>query len=276
MSSIQNKRVLCVGGAGSIGAELVRQLCVDNKVYVFDNDETRTYDLAEELTQQGYWVHYHIGDIRDKETVKDVFSDFKPEIIINAAALKHVSPSQIYPREYVLTNILGNLNLIEEAKKWECVEKFVFISTDKVVNDDKSVMGATKMCSETITIALGFTSVRFGNVLSSRGSLLEIWDRQFKAGQPLTITDPDMTRYFMSIPDACKLVIKALVDAVGGSIYLIDMGEKKRIIDFKEELYPGYPFKIIGKRPGEVLTEDIMSSDEKARAVKKDEFYVIK
>lgn len=270
-----DKRILIAGGAGSIGSELVRQLSVDNMIFILDADETRTFDLSEELTQEGLWVKYRIGDIRDKEVVHDVFSDFKPEIVINSAALKHVTPSQVYPREYVLTNIIGNLNLIEEAKRWECVEKFIYISTDKVVNEQKSVMGATKMCSETITTALGFISVRFGNVLASRGSVIEIWQRQVRQGDPITITDPNMTRYFMTIPDACKLVIEAAEKGTGGQIYILDMGEKKSIMQLKEELYPGYPTKIIGVREGEQLSEDLMTLEEKDRAIKKDNFYII-
>lgn len=272
---IKDKRILISGGAGSIGSELVRQLAPDNKIFILDIDETRTFDLSEELNQYGYWVNYRIGDIRDRETIKDIFSDFKPQIIINAGALKHVTPSQVYPREYVMTNIIGNLNLIEESKKWECVEKYVFISTDKVVSEDKCVMGATKMCSETITIALGYTAVRFGNVLASRGSVLEIWERQYKNGEPLIITDPEMTRYFMTIPQACKLVIRAIEKGNGGDIMILDMGAKKRIIDLKEELYPNYPVKIIGIRQGEVMTEDLMTGDEKLQAKKIDGFYVI-
>lgn len=272
-----NKRILICGGAGSIGSELVRQLCIENKIYILDNEETRTFDLAEELKQKGHWVNYRIGDIRDKEVVRNTFSDFKPEIIINAAALKHVTPSQIYPREYVLTNIVGNLNLIEEAKKWECTEKYIFISSDKVVNEDKSVMGATKMCSETITIALGYTSVRFGNVLASRGSVLEIWERQVKAGEAITITDPDMERYMMEIPQACELVIEAIENGKGGEIFILDMGKPKKITDLKNERYGvDYPVKIIGKRLGETMQEKLMSEDEKKKVIRKGKFFVLK
>lgn len=272
---IKDKRILISGGAGSIGSELVRQLSVDNKIFILDIDETRTFDLAEELQQQGLWVNYRIGDIRDRDVVKDVFSDFKPQIIINAGALKHVTPSQVYPREYVLTNILGNLNLIEEAKRWECVEKFIFISTDKVASENKCVMGATKMCSETITVALGYTAVRFGNVLASRGSVLEIWERQYKNGEPLSITDPEMTRFFMTIPQACKLVIRAIEAGKGGEVMILDMGKKKRIIDLKEELYPNYLTKIIGVRPGELMTEELMTNDEKQKVTREGDFYVL-
>lgn len=273
---ISNKRCLIVGGAGSIGQELVRQLSLNNKIMIFDQDETRTFDLAEELQQKGLEVYYRIGDMRDRETVHDIFSDFKPQIVVNAGALKHVTPSQVYPREYVMTNIIGNLNLIEESKRWECLEKYVFISTDKVASENKCVMGATKECSETITVALGYIAVRFGNVLASRGSVLEIWERQFKSGEPLTITDPQMTRYMMEIPQACKLVIKAIESNKGGSVYILDMGKPKKIIDLKNEIYgKEYPIKIIGRRNGELLEEKLMTDDEQKKVVQDGEFFVI-
>src|SRR3990167_3765729 len=129
-----NRRILVVGGAGSIGQEIVRQLAPQNKVFILDNNETGTFDLREELRWKGYWVHSRTGDIRNTETVYDVFSDFKPQIVIHAAALKHVTPCEEYPEEAVSTNINGTLNIIREAGKWECFEKIVFISTDKVVN----------------------------------------------------------------------------------------------------------------------------------------------
>jgi len=274
---VRDKRILVSGGAGSIGSELVRQLAINNKIFILDSDETRTFNLSEELKQKGYWVYYRIGDVRNIETVRDVYSDFKPQIIINAAALKHVTPAQIYPREYVMTNIIGNLNLIEESKNWECFEKFVFISTDKVISDRKGVMGATKMCSERITTAMGkeFMSVRFGNVMFSRGSVLEIWKRQFENGEPLTITDIRMERYMMSIPQACELVIEAMEYGKDGEVYILDMGEKKKIIDLKEKLYPGYPIKIIGIRQGETLTEKLMTEEESKVAIKKNKFWII-
>lgn len=275
---IEGKRILIPGGGGSIGSELVRQLSVHNKVFIFDNNETAAFDLSEELKQKGRWVEYRIGDIRDARSVHDVFSDFKPEIIINAAALKHVSPSQLYPREYVETNIIGHLNLIEEAKRWESVEKFIYISTDKSVAEKKNVMGATKMCSETIhtTMGEGYIAVRFGNVLGSRGSLLEIWARQYKNKEPLTITDERMTRYIMTIPEACSLVIEAAEQGQGDEVFIFDMGPPKKIIDLKNELYGvDYPVKIIGMRPGESLHERLMTEDEQKRAIKKGKFLIL-
>ena len=268
------KRIL-ITGAGSIGSELARQLAPDNKIFLIDIDETKTYQLREQLREKGYWVYSRTGDIRNKETLADVFEDFKPQVIFHTAALKNVTPSEEYPQEAIDTNIQGTANLISEAKRWECLEKFVFISTDKVVNAN-CIMGITKKCAEGLITRAGeqFVAVRFGNVLASSGSVLEIWERQVKEGQPITITDPNMTRYMMTIPDACKLVIKAQ-EGKNGQIYILDMGEPVNIMDFKEKYYPGYPTKIIGIRPGETLTEQLMTKEEKERAIKKDNFYII-
>lgn len=269
--NLQNKRILIAGGAGSIGSELARQL-KENKIFILDNNESGVFNICNELSD--YWVKPRVGDIRDKETIKDLFEDFKPQIVINAGALKHVSFSQIYPRDYVDTNILGNLNLIEEAKRWECLERFVYISTDKV--HSKSIMGATKKCAEEITLASGdkFSAVRFGNVMNSRGSVLEIWDKQFNKKEPLTITDVRMERYMMSIPQACELVIKSIT--TDGRLFIMDMGKPKSILQLKNELYgEDYPIKIIGIRQGEVLEEKLMTVEEEKNAIKINNYYII-
>lgn len=272
---MKNKRILITGGAGSIGSELVRQLYKDNKIYILDINESGIFDLTDELSSPN--VTGRVGDIKDYATVKDVFDDFKPQIVFNAAAYKHVPLMEYTPMEAIQTNVVGHYNLVHVAKTWECVEKFVFVSTDKVVSS-RSVMGATKRLSEIITLnqGKGFIVVRFGNVLDSRGSLLSIWRRQHRMKQNLTITDARMERYFMSIPDAVSLLIEACNRGEGEEIFIMDMGEKKRIIDLKEELYPGYPYEIIGLRPGETLTEELMFEEEKPRASKQDKFYVIK
>lgn len=274
----KSKRILVTGGAGSIGSELVRQLAAArHKVFMIDQNETGLFDLREELKQKGMWVHSRTGDIRDREVLADVFEDFKPQLVFHAAALKHVTPGEEYPEEYVATNILGTQNLIREAKRWECLEKFVHISTDKVVNAS-CIMGITKLCAEGLVSRAGekFVSVRFGNVMNSRGSVLEIWKRQVEAGEPITITHPDMTRYMMTIPQAVGLVIEASKKGSHGAIYILDMGKPVRIMDLKRQLYGKHSIRMIGIRPGEEMTERLMTSDEERRAKMEGKFYVIR
>lgn len=274
---IKDKRILITGGSGSIGSELVRQLAPNNKIFILDINENNTFLLREELREKGYWVYSRTGDIKNKDTVFDIFSDFKPQIVFHAAALKHVTPNEEYPREAVETNILGTLNLIEEAKKWECLEKFVFISTDKVVNANCN-MGITKLCAEGLVKKAGenFVAVRFGNVMNSQGSVLRIWERQVKNNEPITITDKRMERYMMTIPQACELVIKAATQGDNGEIYILDMGKPRKILDLKEELYPDYPIKETGIRKGETLSERLMTEEEEETAEKIENFWVIK
>lgn len=269
-------RILITGMGGSIGSELARQLAPHHKIFGIDINETAVYRVREELRAEGHWVHSRTGDIRDKSTVADVFEDFKPEMVFHCAALKNVTPSEEYPEEAISTNILGTQNLIQEAKRWECLEKFVFISTDKVVNAS-CIMGITKKCAEGLVTRAGkqFVAVRFGNVLNSSGSVLEIWEKQFKAGKPLTVTDPKMKRYTMSIPEACHLVIEASKRGADGDIWILDMGKPVSILELIDQYYPGEGFEIIGMRPGEELEERLMSKDEELQAIKKDNFYVI-
>lgn len=270
------KRILITGAAGSIGSELVRQLAPKGKIFMIDQNETGLFDLREELRQKGFWIYSRTGDIRDREVLSDVFEDFKPEYVFHVAALKHVTPAEEYPEEYVATNIIGTQNLIREAKRWECLKKFVNISTDKVVNAS-CIMGITKLCAEGLVSRAGekFVSVRFGNVMNSRGSVLEIWKRQVLIGEPITITNPEMTRYMMTIPEAVGLVIEASKQGSHGATYILDMGKPKRIIDLKNELYKDHPHKIIGIRPGEEMHERLMTSDEEKRAKKTGKFWVI-
>ena len=276
-NSIRNKRILIAGFSGSIGEELTRQLCKNNKVFGIDLDETRSFDLVQDL--QDFWVKYRVGDIRNKDTVGDVFSDFKPQIVINAAAYKHVSPMEHYPREAVETNILGNLNLLEESIKWECLEKYIFISTDKVVNAS-SIMGATKKVSEIIVKNQGGIVVRFGNVLGSRGSVIPIWQRQADKGEPLIITDSRMERFFMTIEEACGLVVEAIKIGQGGEIIILDMKQPINIKNLAEAIIErsgrDLGLKEIGIRPGEQLKEELMTTEERQRAIKQGKFWVIK
>lgn len=271
-------RILITGMAGSIGSELARQLAPHHKIFGIDIDETRLYQLREELKREGHWVHSRTGDIRNKETLADVFEDFKPQVVYHAAALKNVTPSEEYPQEAIDTNIQGTANLIAEAKRWECLDKFVFISTDKVVNA-KCIMGITKKCAEGLVTRAGkeFVAVRFGNVLGSSGSVLEIWKKQQERGERLTITDERMKRYHMTIPQACELVIEAAKEGKDGEIWIMDMGDMVPIKQLLAEYFPTEMgrYEIIGIREGETLEERLMTDEEREVAIKRDKFFVI-
>lgn len=277
---IKNKRILICGGGGSIGSELVRQLAPGNKIFILDNNETATFDLSEELKQDGYWVEARIGDIRDKETVRDLFGDFKPQYVFHAAAYKHVTPMETYPLEAINTNILGTYNVMSEAKRWKCLEKFVFISTDKVVNA-RSIMGATKKVGEIMVRnqGKGFIAVRFGNVLGSRGSVIPLWQNQVNRGKPITVTDKRMTRYFMTIPEAVDLVIEASQLGVGGETFILDMGKQINILSLAKDILNKAgkgKIEFIGMRPGETLDERIMTIEEEKQSKKIGNFFVLK
>ena len=268
---IQDKKILVSGGAGSIGSELVRQLAVNNSVHIVDTNETNLFDLLEELRNPK--VRGQIGDVRDW----DMFEQLEcPDIIFHVAALKHVTPSAWTPSEYVKTNILGTLNVIRFAKLFKA--KLVNISTDKVVHAN-SIMGATKKVAEIAVRDAGGISVRFGNVLNSRGSLLPFWQGQIDRGEPITVTDVRMERYFMSIPEAVSLVIQATEIGEAGDVIVLDMGKPIKIIDLAHEIINklgrDIPIKMIGLRKGETLSEELMTESEKKTAIKKDNFYII-
>lgn len=276
---LEGKRILVTGSAGSIGSELYRQLVVGNTVMGMDINETALFDLHEEYRLKGFDVEYRLGDVRDPEVVKDVFSKFSPNVVFHCAALKHVTPNEAYPREAVKTNVMGTLNVISEAKRTG-VEKLIYISTDKVINS-YSIMGVTKKLGELITKNTGYTAVRFGNVLGSRGSVIPIWQKQLDAGEPLTITDERMSRFFMSIEEACELVIRACEISQGGEIMVMDMGNRKNLLELAKEILhkagkPDHPIRTIGIRPGEALTEEIMTDEERGRALKLEDYWIIK
>ena len=279
---IKGKIILVTGGAGSVGSELTKQLAPQNKIFILDINETASFDLSQELKQEGHWVEARIGDIRDKETIEDLFADFKPQLVFHAAALKHVTPNEKYPLEAIQTNVIGTYNVLHEARKYECLEKFIYISTDKVVNTN-SIMGATKKVGEIMVKnanGLGIV-VRFGNVLGSRGSLIPIWQRQIDQNKPITITDERMMRYFMTMEDACELVIKSAEEGKGGEIYILDMKERVNILEVAKKILkgagkPDYPIRVIGMRSGETLKEYLMTEEEERVAIKKDKFWIIK
>lgn len=273
------KRVLVTGAGGSIGSELVRQLAKSKLVYCLDNNETSTFDLVEELKRKGYGVYGRIGDIRDVRTVEDVFEDWKPHEVYHAAAYKVVPAMEYVPQEAIQTNCIGTWNVVAAAKK-RSVKKFVFISTDKAVNSN-SVMGMTKRLGETLVKnqGKGFVVVRFGNVMGSRGSVIPIWESQMNRGEPLTVTDERMERYFMSIPEAVGLVIKAGEMGRGGEIICLDMGKKVNIMKLAESILVESKSDVgiqkIGLRPGETLTEDLMTSEERVKARKQGNYWII-
>lgn len=272
---IKGKRVLISGVAGSIGSELARQLYKDNKVFGLDINEMGVHELKSDLKISG-----RVGDIRNRETLRNVFEDFKPEIVFHAAAYKSVDMMEYVPEEAINTNVIGTLNMLDYSKIHE-VDKFIYISTDKVVNAH-SVMGKTKSLGETMTVnsGKGFIAVRFGNVIGSRGSLLEIWERQINQGLPITITDEKMKRYFMSIPEAVGLVIKAVELGKGGETICFEMGNPVSIKEIAEavikKLGRNIPIKIIGNRGGEILEERLMTEEEAKIAIKINNYYIIK
>ena len=274
---MKNKRILITGMAGSIGQELAKQLAPNNKIFGLDINETGVYQVREQIREKGHWIYSRTGDVRNKETLRDLFEDFKPQVVFHAAALKNVTPSEEYPQEAIDTNVQGTANLIAEAKRWECLEKFVFISTDKVVNAH-CIMGMTKKLAEGLVTKAGyeFVAVRFGNVLGSSGSVLEIWDRQVKNGDPITITDEKMERYIMTIPEACELVIKAGKEGKNGEVFILDMGKKVNILELAMQYHPYHPQEIIGIRDGETLSEELMTEEEEKKAIKQGRFFILK
>ena len=276
-SSLNNKRIVVFGGAGSIGAELVRQLAPKNKVYVVDINESGLFDLIESIDSKSLWGR--VGDIRDERTVNDIFEDFRPQIVFNCAAYKHVPLMEYTPMEAIQTNVIGNYNLIHSARTHrESLEKFIFVSTDKAVGTH-SIMGATKRLSEVITINQGFTVVRFGNVMGSRGSLTTIWQRKMDDGHSLPVTDKRMERFMMTIEQAVSLVIDATKVSEGGEIFVMEMGKRHSILDLAKKIIKETgegDIEMTGIREGETLTEDVMTQEERSRAYKKDNFYIIK
>ena len=274
---LKDKYILITGAAGSIGSELSRQLAKENHVYAVDINETDLFDLYEELKIAGTPIKTRVGDIRNKETVEDIFNgDMIPEIVIHAAAYKHVSPMELDPIEAVNTNIIGTNNLVRMSKKRG--SQLLFISTDKVVNSE-SIMGLTKKIAERIVQNAGYISVRFGNVLGSRGSVIPIWQKQIDNNQPLTVTDPKMQRYFMTIEEACRLVIEACEVGEPGQKIILDMGEQHNILELAKEILKksgkDLEIKIIGAKPGETLQERLMNEDEEKRAIKKENYWII-
>lgn len=275
---LKNEVILITGGAGSIGSELVKQLCNDNEIHIFDINETALFDLIEELQLEGKKVYGMLGDVRNYEIMEDYFlKKSYPSYIFHCAALKHVTPCEWNPEEAVKTNVFGTYNIIKLAKKLG--SKLINISTDKVVNS-KSVMGMTKKIGELLVKNAGYISVRFANVLGSRGSVIPIWQKQVDEGKSLTITHPDMERYFMTIQSAVNLVIKATEIGEPNDIIVLNLGDRIKILDLAKKIIEAsgknIPIKEIGIRPGEELIEKLMTEEELSKAIKKENLWIIR
>lgn len=283
---IEGKTVLVTGGGGSIGSEICRQLipAKPRQIVIFDIYENTAYELLRELEAdagvEGIGLCVEIGSIRDPRRLETLFGAYRPDIVFHAAAHKHVPLMEHNPREAVLNNIVGTRNVIERACE-DGVGSFVFISTDKAVNPT-SVMGATKRVGEMLVQArsrassTSFSAVRFGNVLGSHGSVLPLFERQLVQGGPITVTHRDIERFFMTIPEAARLVITAGAIAEGGEIFILDMGSPVRIYDLAERFIKMHGFKphedvkieIVGLRPGEKLYEELFMDGERSRSTR--------
>lgn len=312
---LKDRVIMVTGAGGSIGSEITLQVCGfrPERVVLFEIDETGLHNLS--LKLKGLFphlfdkIHFVVGDIKDTKRVRRVFNTFKPEIVFHAAAYKHVPMMEYNPKEALKVNIFGAYNLAEASIR-NGVQKFVMISTDKAVRPT-SIMGATKRMAEYICKAFNddgsqnidriqnteergqngenhrateFISVRFGNVLGSRGSVLPLFLEQLKHGGPLTITHKDMKRYFMTIPEAVSLVLQASVMGRGGDVLVLDMGEPVKIVELAEELikihglepYKDIDIDYIGLRPGENLFEEVLTAEEGTVATMHNRVFVAK
>ncbi|MDD4148997.1 MAG: nucleoside-diphosphate sugar epimerase/dehydratase [Bacteroidales bacterium] len=276
--NILNKTILVTGAAGSIGSEIVRQLTVflPKKIILFDISETPLYDIELEIKEELKFqnVEIIIGDIKNIFLVEKVFSEFKPDYVYHAAAYKHVPMMENNPSEAVTTNVLGTKTIADASIKYG-VKKFVMVSTDKSVNPT-NVMGASKRIAEIYIQSLVgekdtmFITTRFGNVLGSNGSVIPRFKKQIQAGGPITVTHPEVTRFFMTIPEACQLVLEAGNMGEGGEIFIFDMGEPVKIAHLAQKmislsgLKPGKDIQIkyTGLRPGEKLYEELLANKE--------------
>jgi FlaA1/EpsC-like NDP-sugar epimerase len=277
-ANLSGKVILITGAAGSIGSGLVKQISKfkPELLILFDQAESGLYDLQWDIKDETPDVRFEIviGDVTHKKRVENLIRSFTPEVVFHAAAYKHVPLMELNPSEAVKTNVLGSKILIDTCHDFK-VKKFVFISTDKAVNPT-NVMGATKRVAEiyaqekNLNSETQFITTRFGNVLGSNGSVIPLFQRQIENGGPITITDKRITRFFMSIPEACQLVLEASVMGNGGEIYVFDMGDSVKIIDLAKKMISlsgmtidkDIKIKVTGLRPGEKLYEELLANEE--------------
>lgn len=288
---LANKTALVTGAGGSIGSELCRQLITYNpsQLILLDSCECNLFDIEMELLEAGISnISTQLIDIRYAKKLEKIFAQYKPQVIFHAAAYKHVPMLEKHPEEAITNNVIGTKNVAEMAHRFGA-ETFILISTDKAVNPT-NVMGATKRIAELIIKDINrksrtnYAAVRFGNVLGSRGSVVPIFVKQIEKGGPVTVTHPEMKRYFMTIPEAVQLVIQAGSLAQGGEIFVLDMGEPVKIDNLARDLVKLYgyepdidiPIEYVGVRPGEKLYEELFSNREGMAATKYDRIFISK
>ena len=280
---IKGKRIMVTGGAGSIGEEIGMQVCrfSPGELMILDHNENGLFYTEKKIRKKYYDLKLGImmADIRNREKMENIFESFRPEVVFHAAAHKHVPMMEYHPDEAVSNNIIGTKNLVELADKWG-VNNFVMISTDKAINPS-SVMGASKQIAEMIVkmyagkSKTNFVSVRFGNVLESNGSVIPTFKKQIAEGGPITVTDKEIKRYFMTVSEASQLVIQAGGLGIKEAVFVLDMGEPVKIVDLAwnliqlSGLIPGEDIKIeyIGLRPGEKLFEELLTEKERSRVL---------
>ncbi|MCR4897567.1 MAG: polysaccharide biosynthesis protein [Lachnospiraceae bacterium] len=290
LKMVMGKRVLVTGGGGSIGSELCRQIAAHDPalLIIFDIYENNAYDIQQELIRKYPSLHLEvlIGSVRNTARVESIFEKYRPDIVYHAAAHKHVPLMEASPGEAIKNNVMGTWKVAQAADKYH-VERFVLISTDKAVNPT-NVMGASKRICEMVIQMInlhsetGFVAVRFGNVLGSNGSVIPLFKQQIAEGGPVTVTDPEVIRYFMSIPEAVSLVLQAGAYARGGEVFVLDMGKPMKIVDLAENLIKlsGYrvgediEIRFTGLRPGEKMYEELLMKAEGLKQTKNELIYV--
>ena len=289
-SLIKDDVVLVTGGGGSIGSELCRQIMQyePKQLIILDIYENNLYDIELELKSKysEEKITAIVGSVRDKKRVEEVFREFRPSLVFHAAAHKHVPLMENSPLEAIKNNVFGTYNVVNTADKYH-IKRFVLISTDKAVNPT-NVMGASKRVCEMIVQAKNkvsnteFVAVRFGNVLGSNGSVIPLFKKQIANGGPVTVTHKEITRFFMTIPEAVQLILQAVTYAKGGEIFVLDMGEPVKIYDLAKSVIKlsglepevDIPIKITGLRPGEKLYEELLMAEEGLTATKHDKIFV--